>query len=119
MDGKIISAIFGSEDPASFPWINKEFMKQYDNSNSPYIFIPGVAAYKTEGLKASPAVMDKLASIVKAKGSDFMDIRFECTDVSSLYIPDLAKESLERTNQTLGEASFDRLGQKKYVLINF
>ncbi len=123
-DGKITCVLFGSDNEEDYPWINPAFLEKIDRKDggvrpkTTAIFIPGVAAYKMQGIKAAPAVLDKMTDLAIATGSDHLKFRFECTDISSIYIPHLSEESIGRNDDYDSKTIATRLlGEKKYALI--
>jgi hypothetical protein len=123
-DGKISCAVLFTDVKEAYPWISEEFLEtqksiRAESGNTEEvkeIFVPGVAAYKTEGLKASFAVLQKVAETSVETGAPSVAFQFESTDVSSLYVPKISSDGIKANPRlTLGEVS--RLAQKKYVLI--
>lgn len=123
-EGRISCVVFATDVKDAYPWINQAFINatevQGENTQSDTpsykIFVPGVAAYKIESMRRSSVVLRKLAECAAATNNQEVVIQFECTDVSSLYIPRKVSSVLKKNN-FLEFISDKHLGQKKYILI--
>ena len=122
-DGTISCAAFASDAREAYPWIKEDFLDKLDDEyaqslgRAPYsIFVPGVAAYKKRGMTVSGRVLQNLVKCAALTGHDEVMFRFECTDVSSLYVPRIVEKVL-RANPAVEFVEKRMLGQKKFVLL--
>jgi hypothetical protein len=121
---KIICAAFIADNPDAYPWISQEFTSNLDGTieaetgQQPYeIFVPGIAAYKRAGVAASRAVLGRLIDVAVASEHPLLAVRFECTDVSSLYVPRIVNAAGEAHNEVIATPA-ERKGEKHYVLLD-
>jgi hypothetical protein len=122
-DNKIISVAFATDHPYAYPWISEDFIAKANNNlyettgDDPYVvFVPGFAAYKKDGMSSSREVLSRLLDVVMATGHRTTAFRFECTDVSSLYVPRIVSGILKRS-PNVDFKDMKCLGQKKYILL--
>ncbi|HEX7633076.1 MAG TPA: hypothetical protein VF401_01975 [Candidatus Saccharimonadales bacterium] len=123
-DGRISCVALFTLEREAYPWINPEFLdtrssmlkQKPSTKNALEIFVPGVAAYQREGLQASEAVMRKIVDACAASGASALAFRFECTDVSSRYIPRLAGSAIAHNTHTQ-LLQTQLLAQKEYAVL--
>lgn len=119
--GNIACCVFATDQREAYPWISEEFT-QYTSERdkekygkTPHeIFVPGVAAYEQEGIRASTPVMQRFADLIASTGQELFAIRAECTDVSALYIPGIVMKNLH-ANKNFTGADLQELGEKKII----
>lgn len=124
-DGTVSCGIIGTDNNEAYPWISQEYLSQLDQriaqnhpegTSLPSIFVPGLAAYKKEGVRASEGVLRKFADVAARTNRGAMTVRFECTDVSSLYIPGIVKRTLDN-HESFDGCTVERVGQKHYLVL--
>lgn len=122
-DGSINCAALLTDVPDAYPWINPAFVEaQQDRlaanpqtTQAKTIFVPGLAAYQEAGQRASKDVLQTIADIGIAAGAPMLAYQFECTDVSSLYIPKIVAQNLA-VNPGTELRETELLAQKKFVI---
>lgn len=106
-----------------YPWISDDFLEvrnqeiEAEYGERPYeIFVPGIAAHRGTRQFASASVLAKIAELAATTNYPVQAVRFESTDVSSLYIPRLVQQAAV-ANPKYTETSMQKLGQKNYVAV--
>lgn len=98
VNNDIVACIFVTDSKEAYPWINKDYLEARNmDQDEPCseMFIPGIAAYRdNRGNKPSYQMIQTLAEIVAMTGYHEIRVRFECTDVSALYVPRIVQEAL-------------------------
>jgi len=122
-EGIIDACSFLTDDRDSYDWISPDFLDARDQAvldtvhEKPYeVFVPGVAALKTASISASKELFDVMSSLIAATNHPYSMIRFECTDVSSLYVPSMVKSGLAR-NPAFVPVDFSEMGRKNYYAV--
>lgn len=123
-DGNIACCVFATDQRGAYPWISTSFTERVNEEDEekygkpPYgVFVPGVAAYEQQGVKASTPVLQRFADLIASTNQELFAIRAECTDVSALYIPDIVMKNIE-TNPNYKNADLQKLGEKKIVFLH-
>ncbi len=94
-------------DIALCPWLNKDNF--IDPEGRPVRYFPGIASdKKNTSLVSGPLIKSFLNNYFSQNDSGVL--AFECSNISSRYIPKLVKISLERA----GIAHFSNLEEKRY-----
>jgi hypothetical protein len=121
--GEIEACVFIADDPGAFPWINDSYLKARDEAlckegKAPYsVFIPGIAAVRSgRGSVAAGQVLARFTDVLAATNHPEISVRFECTDVSSRYVP-LVSMRAARDQPAFTASSVQQVGQKKYIAL--
>jgi hypothetical protein len=98
VQGEITTLMFFVSDLSYYPWFNKEyFEKHYSQAlatNNILVF-PGIVSDESKrGMNYSYPVVQLTTNILARRGSDFV-IAFECSEISSQYIPSIVKSAIE------------------------
>ena len=120
----ITACLFITDKPESYPWINEDFIRgrqqaaESEKSQLPYVtFIPGIAAERSsKGSTAAGEVLMWLTEVLKETNQPSVNVDFECTDVSSRYIPMISMRAARRQPAFTGTA-VEQIGQKKYYAL--
>lgn len=121
---EIEACVFIADKPDAYPWINADFLGKRESVlrsegiKEPYgVFIPGIAALRSgRGSIAAGEVLSCFTDLLADMNHQDISVRFECTDVSSRYIP-LISMRAARNQPRFTESSIRQIGQKKYVAL--
>jgi hypothetical protein len=121
---KIDCCVFITDVESEYGWVSRRFLeKRNDEIESEYgevpyeAFVPGIAADRNTRANASAAVILRMGDVLTATNHYLQALRFECTDVSSLYIPRKVQEAIV-AHPAYTESSLEKLGQKNYIILS-
>ncbi len=97
VDGEITTLMIFLQDINKAPWFNKSaFEREYEEyyaTNNIFIF-PGIVSDESRrGNRYSADVVDFSIKLAAKRGADLL-ITFECTEVSTTYIPDIVTDTI-------------------------
>jgi len=123
-EGNIVACLFVSDSIAAQPWINPDFIERRNNElhNTEQlpvydVFIPGIAASRNaKGSTAASEVLAGFTELLKHTNKPLISVRFECTDVSSQYVP-LISMRAARQQPAFKNSTVHQIGQKKFVAL--
>ncbi len=110
VDGKISTLCFFLSDFSDAPWFNDEYYKKnypeyYETEN--ILMFPGIVSDENmRGNDYGQAVIDLVCSVAAKRGSDFL-VTFECTEISTAYIPKIVQAAVTH-NGLLGIKGLDQ-----------
>lgn len=124
-NGQIVACVFVGDNLETYPWINPEFIAQrekslaIDTAEAPYsVFVPGIASKKgSGGSTAAKDCLEAFTGVLHATNQPSISVRFECTDVSSKYVP-LISMRAARNQPAFSSCGVEMVGQKKFVLLD-
>jgi hypothetical protein len=121
--GQIMAAILATDNPDSYPWINPRFQEMSDIKTAdrygiaPYsVFAPGVASRGEQAARSAHQVMSAMTQTLSLTNQPLISVRFECTDVSSKYIPAVSMRAV-KGQQGFEDSSISQIAQKKYLAL--
>lgn len=123
-DGNITASLFFTDDITAYPWINPNFISEREvgleeqtSKESYSIFIPGIAAdRRNAGSSAASQILERLTEALAQTNQPSISVRFECTDVSSRYVPLISMRAARNQQQFKG-SSISQIGQKKFIAL--
>lgn len=106
VEGKINSLCFFVEDFENCPWFNPSYYEknfpEYYNTGNVLIFPGIVSDEQTKGSSFSGQLIDLAVRLYAKRGSNAL-ITFECTEISTRYIPRIVTRAINNTG--IGEVS--------------
>lgn len=118
-DDRLMASAFMSDNPETYPWINQEFIKSVygKDEKTSQMFIPGIAAYRGVGRDTIEELLTVLAKTASSSNYERLLVGFECTDVSSCYIPAISKIALKKSN-IFEKVVIEQPATKHYLLLS-
>lgn len=100
VDGKISTLCFFVQDFKQAPWFNARYYEknhpEYASTNNIFMF-PGIVSDENmRGNNYSLDVIDLATKLLAKRGTNIL-ITFECTEISTQYIPNIVKAAVENS----------------------
>ncbi len=121
VDGDITTLLIFLQDFEKAPWFNKAYYEKYYNryvKTNNVLMFPGIVSDDTKrGNNYAMKVIDLAAELIKKRGSDML-ITFECTQISTAYIPKIVTAAVGNNGLVSVSGLEERIGGIEYFGIS-
>jgi len=125
-DGRVVASLVVTDVEEAYPWISRDFLRSRrsclagsaDADGLAEVFVPAIAALRGVSTRAAVELTAALGELLAGVGANRTIVRFECTDVSSAYVPQLVKRAVE-SHPSFDGAGLQQVGDREYVLLEF
>lgn len=117
-DGEITTLLMLMQNFENAPWFNSEYYKrnypEYFKTNNIFMFPGIVTDEKKRGLDYATDTLKLATDVIAKRGSNIL-VTFECTEISSTYIPKI----VEQVVNSSGKLTVSELDKPKSVINYF
>jgi hypothetical protein len=121
VDGKISTMMMYLNDFSKAPWFNEQHYRtkypEYFDTGNIIMFTGIVSDENMRGNNYGVGLLELMADVVSRRGTDVMVI-MECTEISTMYIPNLGKAALEANGSIFMSGMESPVAQIEYFAVS-
>ena len=118
-ENRIIASTIMTSEKDAYPWVSKAYIENLStvSTTDDYdMFIPVIVAERGSSEQSAFEIMSVLAQLGATTGHKKLKVRFECTDISSLYIPRKTRIALKKS-AIFEKVNLNLIAEKLYLLL--